>query len=111
MKTFYSIVYIPIRQIAAEQLAVGLFMTNGVEAYFHFSEEKLKILKKLLPKHTYQFLNSYLNGLKRNIEIDKNVVKEKLMSNEFLLTLSKHSNNILTMSKPVFIDLEVNHEN
>ena len=111
MRAFYSILYAPVRQASGEQLAIGLILTDGTKSYFHYSTEKLSIIKKLLPISAFNLLKSYLVGINIKLNEQENSVRGKMINSEYMDYLSNYNSNLLTFSKPSPIDLEINEEN
>lgn len=114
MRTFYSILYCSIRPNLDERVSIGLFVANEKECFFDFSKEKLNIIKGLLPLEGFQLLKSNLKALSTlasNCETDLlNVYKGKSFLTEgYFGYLSTYANNLLTYSKPIELQLELNH--
>ena len=123
MKSFYTIIFTPIRPAINEQVSVAMLFIGNNEAFFAYAPEKLSFLNKLIPKDAIDFLRVYLKNFDNKI----NEVKEKIKSEneliprtisdfefltkEYLMHLSKYSNNLLSYSVPVEIDIEASKEN
>ncbi|MDA9554848.1 hypothetical protein N9R54_01310 [Pelobium sp.] len=113
MKTFYSILYCTIRPNLDERISIGLFMANDKECYFHYSKDKLNIIKNLLSADGFQLLKSNLKAIESlsiNCQTDQfNVYKGKsYLVESYFNYLSVYANNLLTYSKPTEINLELN---
>src|SRR5690349_11034488 len=63
MKTFYSILFCPIRPVVDEQLSIALFVRSEDKVFFRYSHDKLKIIKELLPASAYNLLKSSLKNI------------------------------------------------
>ena len=111
MKVFYSILYTTIRPIAKEQLSIGLFMSDTVNSYFHYSHEKLSLTRKLLSENSYNLLKGYLEGLLADITPKSSNSELGSLTSNYLDYLSVYSNNLITFSKPAVIDIELNQDN
>jgi hypothetical protein len=107
MKTFYSILTVPIRPSGQEQLNIGLLLVNGSELLFKFSPKKLEFIKQLLPKTTFNLLKSYVFGLAEKLNHDDETMRLKFSNGEFVNYLSNYNSNLLTFSKPTPIELGV----
>jgi hypothetical protein len=111
MKSFYSILQIPIRPAGQEQLNIGLLFVGDGQSYFKFSNKKLEFIKKLIPSGSHNLLRSYLFGLSEKMKVDNEAPQSKFRNPDFVSYLSNYNNNLLVFSKPVAIDLEVNEKN
>lgn len=120
MKTFFSIVYIPLKPDLQEKISIGLFMFNDKQNHFKISEQKLQILKGLLSIHRYKMLKSYFFSLKEEIQPSKysetgldliDDDKTKWINSSYISYLSRYSNNLVHFSEPKTIDLKVSEEN
>ena len=105
MNSSYSIIYLSLKPTVQEQIAIGLLLTDGKEAYFHYSAEKFKHVSKLMSSETFEFIKNYLSGLNSEIQ------DTKLSSFDYLNYLSNYRNNLITFSKPVNINIDVTREN
>ena len=45
MKTFFSIIYLPLNSNLQEKISVGLVMSNGEQSIFKVSNPKMQIIK------------------------------------------------------------------
>ena len=57
MKTFFSIIYLPLNPNLQEKISVGLVMSNGNQSIFKVSNPKMQIIKGLIS------LNNQLTNL------------------------------------------------
>ena len=112
MKSFYSILTVPIRPAAQEQLNIGLLFVGERELYFRFSNRKLNFIKKLLPENSFNLLKSYVFGLSEQFNTsDENIIRKKFHNNEFVNYISNYNSNLVTFTKPTPIEMEVNDKN
>ena len=124
MTTFYSILYVPLKQEAQEKLSVGLFMRNEERLHFAYSRFKLGIIKELLSKSAYDLLTLNLRNIDRTVKQakEKNITQRNLLqfdnSNDntslqdsYFSYLSRYSNNLLGFSPPTAISIEANERN
>jgi hypothetical protein len=119
MKSFFSIVYLPLRPDLQEKISVGLVMSNNEKNIFKFSEEKLHILKNLFSTNRYNLLKNYFNNLKNEIEPRDEEFKLSLEYNSksnwinesYFNYLNKYSNNLVVYSEPKKIELDVSIDN
>lgn len=110
MKTFYSILQVPLRPAGQEQLNIGLLLVGEREVLFSYSDRKLAVLKNLIPDTAFKLLKSYLLSLKTKIGEEVPAVKEKFSKIEFVHYLSDYNNNLLTFSKPTPIAIDAARE-
>ena len=111
MKTFYSIVTVPIRPSSQEQLNIGLLLVDDRNLLFKFSAKKLEFIKKLLPETSFNLLKSYVFGLMEKLNSDDEKMRLKFSKTEFVSYLSNYNSNLLTFSKPTPIELDVTDQN
>ena len=108
MKIFYSILYVSIKPVVDERLSVGLFLSDGNSAFFHYSTEKLNLARKLMRDESFEMIRNYLDGLNQDINgTDKHF---KNISASYFNYLSDYNNNIISFSKPTSIDIEFEEE-
>ena len=118
MKSFFSILYLPLSADLQEKISVGLFMFNDHVKIFKFSEEKLHLLKGFLSSQRYGHLKSYLNHLKNDIEPGANESelglhfenKTDWINESYFSYLNRYSNNLVYFSEPKSIDLNVSND-
>lgn len=112
MKSFYSILTVPIRPSSQEQLNIGLLLFDERNLLFKFSNKKLEFIKKLLPENSFNLLKSYVFGLADQLSAkDDDSMKDKFIKTEFVSYLSNYNNNLITFSRPTSIELEVTDQN
>jgi hypothetical protein len=119
MKTFFSIIYIPLRPDFQEKISIGLVMSNSEKTIFRISNSKLQILKGLLSNQKYNSLKNYFNniinelepnskGLKLNIDSDNS---HKWINESYFSYLNRYSNNLVVYSEPRNINADVTSDN
>ncbi len=124
MKTFYSILYVPIRPEVSERLTVGLLFQSNTKVYFHYSKEKMEVLKHLLPKQAYNLLRLSLMNIERAVLKAKKDTEESLkelfpsenivsnvISESYIEYLSRYNKNLLAFTSPQYTDIEFNYSN
>jgi hypothetical protein len=111
MKSFYSILTVPIRPSSQEQLTIGLLLVDDRNLLFKFSARKLEFIKKLLPENSFNLLKSYIFGLTQKFSSEDERMRIKFSKTEFVSYLSNYNSNLLIFSKPTPIELEVTGEN
>lgn len=113
---FITILKAPVSQYSKEFLAIGLFASDGCEAFFEVSDHKLRVLKKLISEDSFYLLESKMKMIKMDFDISIRAEEipfdlgHTLWSNTHLEYLSKYANNVLQFEKPRTIDLPLNAE-
>lgn len=120
MNTFYSILYVPLKQEAQERLSIGLFMRNNEQVFFEYSKFKLSLVKELLTKSAFDLLNLNLRNIKRTAHQDfseknghqtslcqESVLNEPSLQDAYFGYLSRYSNNLLGFTAPSQIDVNL----
>lgn len=121
MKTFYSIVSATINPLTNESVALGLILSNGQQSRYDYSSNRLSLVKNLLAFEQYKFIKDYLRSFHTIIEkydrntdlqTDMDFLNENLVINEpYLQYMSTYGQNVVKVSSPVIIDLEVTEAN
>lgn len=114
MKTFYSILYCTIRPNLDEKVSIGLFMGNSDEWRFQYSLEKLHVIKDLFSDAAFNTIKFSLKSLSSlSLECASDAMGafkgHKVLSGDYFDYLSRYSQNLITYSKPVEIDVEVDN--
>jgi hypothetical protein len=121
MNTFYSIVTATINPLTNENIAMGLLLSDGSQSRYDFSSNRLSLVKSLVAFEQYSFIKDYLRSFNaiiekldrsRRVESWLNELKENLIINEpYVQYMSIYGQNVIKVSSPVRIDLEVNEAN
>lgn len=123
MKTFYSILSINIRPEISERLSVGLIMVTGERVFFRYSSSKLSIIQKLTDNEIHKATQNYLKLVETSVHSNKAIYSNndllalkveskynRLFSEQYIEYLSKYNNNLVSFSKPNFVELEINDQ-
>lgn len=120
MKTFYSILYCPIRPVVDERLSIALLVKDENQVFFRYSQDKLKILKELLPLAAYRLLKASLKSLSdffnspeaqsKDLFGGNSRTERPFLNAEYFNYLNRYSNNLIHYSGPKVIDLPMNEE-
>lgn len=112
MKSHYSILRFINNPLSKENIAIGLIWISENQVKFKFSNDKVKITKKLNPK-SFDLTNFTLNKIDESI--NSSILKEgELITNdnifhkEYLERLSSYNNGILQFDKPSAINIDFN---
>jgi len=124
METFYSILFVQLKQEAQERLSVGLFMRDADQVFFSYSKFKLQLIKELLDKPALDLLTLNLRNIDRTVSrameaeenpqfnlYDKAKLNEPSLQDGHFSYLSRYSNNLLSFSDPKPIDISLNGKN
>lgn len=119
MNTFYSIFSVVLNPNTSEKISVGLLLSNGYQSIFDYSPDKLNMLRPTMSKDQYFFIKNYFRSVNHVIEkIDKSILqlsfkeegKNAILSEPYFDYLSTYNRNVITVSRPVRIDLDVKKE-
>lgn len=123
MKTFYSILSVNIRPEINERLSIGLLMICGEKVLFRYSSSKLSVIQKLISKEVYKATQNYLKLVETSVSSNEAISSNKnefqlkieskydrLFSEQYIEYLSRYNNNLISFSKPNFVDLEANEQ-
>lgn len=123
MKTFYSILSLNIRPEINERLSVGMVMVFKEKVFFHFSKRKLSVIQKLLSKDRYKASLNYLKMIEKSTSTNELINQttgirqqkqeskyDRIFSEQYIEYLSRYNNNLVSFSKPNFIDIDVNEQ-
>ena len=118
MKTFYSIFSAVLNPNTSEKLSLGLLLSNGYQSIFDYSVDKLNMIRPVISRDQYFFIKNYFHSINNVItRIDKNILeysvfekegKNAIINEPYFEYLSTYNQNVITVSSPVRIDLEVN---
>lgn len=119
MKTFFSIMFLPLRPDLQEKISVGLIMSDGEKTLFEVSNSKLQVIKDLIPVHRYNLIKSYFKNIadeiNQEIKTNELVFEDKTsdhwISEPYFHYLNRYSSNLVTYSEPRKINLEITNGN
>lgn len=115
MKAHYSIISAQTRPEVHERIIIGLLLISQIKPYFAISKNKLSIVRTLVAKPLFQFLHDTIRQISDAVE-KENDYKQLLFSSEevdhkfsekYLEYLSRYSNNLVNVSAPVRLDMEI----
>lgn len=118
MKTFFSIIYIPLNSNLQEKISIGLVMSNSEQSIFKVSNPKMQIIKGLISSNKFSILKNYFNNIINEIEpkIDefklniKSDISNNWLNESYFNYLNRYSNNLVVYSEPRNIDTNVTLE-
>jgi len=118
MKTFFSIIYLPLNSNLQEKISIGLVMSNGEKSIFKVSNPKMQIVKGLISSNKFSILKNYFNNIINEIEpkIDdlrldiKSDISNNWLNESYFSYLNRYSNNLVIYSEPRSIDSDINLE-
>jgi hypothetical protein len=118
MKTFFSIIYLPLNSNLQEKISVGLVMSNGEQSIFKVSNTKMQIIKGLISSNKFSILKTYFNNIINEIEpkIDdfklniKSDISNNWLNESYFSYLNRYSNNLVIYSEARKIEAEVSLE-
>ncbi|MEZ4787643.1 MAG: hypothetical protein R2790_07165 [Flavobacterium haoranii] len=118
MKTFFSIIYLPLNSNLQEKISVGLVMSNGEQILFKVSNPKMQIIKGLISSNKFSILKNYFNNIINEIEPKTDEFKLNFKSNflnnwvneSYFGYLNRYSNNLVIYSEPRKIETDITIE-
>ena len=103
--------------------SLGLLMICGEKVLFRHSSSKLSVIHKLISKDVYKATQNYLKLIESSVTSNETISSNKnefqfkienkydrLFSEQYIEYLSRYNNNLISFSKPNFIDLEANEQ-
>ncbi|GHC61078.1 hypothetical protein [Ulvibacter litoralis] len=119
MKTFFSIIYLPLGSDFQEKISIGMVMSNGADSLIRFSNPKLSAVKNIISSDKYSILKNYLKNL-----ADETIENNKLgqfnlnlnssnnwINEEYFSYLNRYSNNLVMFSEPRNVDMNIDINN
>jgi hypothetical protein len=98
MKAFYTIISAVLNSYIQEKISLGLLMIGDNNIMFHYSEEKLKHVKKLFPEGASTLLEESLSNIKKTVDLNNEIgISDKL------------SLNVNKLTDPVFTEKYINY--
>lgn len=118
MKTFFSIIYLPLNSNLQEKISVGLVMSDGENSIFKVSNPKLQIIKGLISSNKFNILKNYFNNIINEVEpkIDdfklniKSEISNNWLNESYFSYLNRYSNNLVVYSEARKIETDVTLE-
>lgn len=117
MKTFYSILSAVINPVSGEKISLGLVLSDGNTSIFDYSRNRLSLINSLINPESKKFIKQYIKSIEsiiNRIDINQDqhsifdVEGKNLVINEsYIGYLSTYSQNVISFSKPVSIDLKI----
>lgn len=110
MRTVYSIISVATQVSFGEQLGIGLLCISGNTVRFHYSEEKLHIIGKLLSPSAKKMALTALQSLQKAVESSAEqelfpTTPNLIVSEEYVSYLSRYANNLVQFSVPVNVSV------
>jgi len=114
--SFYSIISISSNAHLGERFNIGLVCIDNNQAFFHFSEKKVKIVSKLFTKQSMHLIRSTMKSITRSVaafntspksnnELWEPSKEVRELSSSYFNYLSRYNNNLIQFSVPKQIDL------
>jgi hypothetical protein len=120
MKTFYSILSAVINPVSGEKISLGMLLSDGNTSLFNFSDTRLSLVGSLIDKENKKFIKQYLKSIENVINkidinddqltIFENEGKNLIVNESYIDYLSSYSQNVISFSKPVAIDVNVDQK-
>lgn len=117
MKTFYSILSVVINPVSGEKVSLGLLLSDGNTSLFDFSDNRFSLVGSLIDKERKKFVRQYLRSVEnviKKIDVNQDQLtildgegKNLIINEAYIGYLSTYSQNVISFSKPVAIDVKV----
>jgi len=117
MKTFYSILSAVINPVSGEKISLGLLLSDGNASLFDFSDNRFSLISSLIDKESKKFVRQYLKSIENvinKIDVNQDQLtifesegKNLIINEPYIGYLSTYSQNVISFSKPVSIDVKV----
>lgn len=108
MKQFYTIVkFIPIKA-TKDSIAIGLLYFDGIRFSFYVSDNKMKIVNKLIDKETIN-IDLIINQFKKKLNLLVDPINNEFdfgnnpINESYLSYLNKYSNGFISFSEPIYL--------
>jgi len=119
MKTFFSIIYIPLNAALDEKVSIGLIMFDNEHDFFKISETKLNAIRSLIPTQNFTILKTYFKSLEKELNKGGNLEalridtanKASWVKESYMSYLHKYANNMVTFSDVTSIEIPLNNTN
>jgi len=115
MKNFYTIVKFVPNKATSDSIAVGLLYFTNTDIQFYISDNKVKLLNKLINNKSINIkfiinqLKKKVNYLNSNNNNELNL-EQKILTESFISYLHTYSNGLLTFSEPKYLSSKLNKD-
>lgn len=114
MKSHYTIISAFVRPEIQEKISIGLLLVSTTGLYFLCSRNKLAVVRSLIDKPLYRFLNDTIRQIDLAIETEvanKGTIfttseHHAQFSEGYISYMNRYSNNLISFSSPVQIEIE-----
>lgn len=111
--SYYSILFAVISPSTNERVSVGLLLSSENHIHYKWSQQKLAVIQKLLPREKHKLIQFSLKQIDETVNL-KNEESERIFagspdyvfSKEYLNYLSTYNQNTLQISSPDIIEAE-----
>lgn len=116
MKSHYTILSAVVRPEIQEKISIGLLLVSTNGLYFSCSRNKLAVVRSLIDKSLFHFINDTIRQIDLAIETEvanKGTIftssdHHLQFSEGYLSYMNRYSNNLISFSSPVQIEMEAN---
>jgi hypothetical protein len=118
MKSHYTIISAVVRPEIQEKISIGLLLVSATGLHFSCSKNKLTVVRSLIDKSLYRFLNDTIRQIDLAIEAEianKGTIFTSSdhpvqFSEGYLSYMNRYSNNLISFSSPVQIEMEADQK-
>jgi|SRR5690554_63652 len=109
MDAFYSIIYYKSNPLTDELISVGLLAGGGEGPFLYLSDERMKLLRKIVQPTNYTAIKRHLKGLKDKVDANRKeaagvLLFDPVFSAEKLKEVANLVNGSLLFSQPTIIN-------
>jgi hypothetical protein len=119
LQSHFSILSVSIRPDIQEQIAVGLLLVGNDSVHFHFSKNKMAVIRELIPQTAWKFVKDTLRQISETTINQNEDLKgiyagkqspDKVFSLSYLEYLGKYNNNLVAFTSPKVIELDADEK-
>jgi len=115
MKNYLVPISVRPNSLIEDQITVGMFAFNGVDSFYDYSADKLKLVNAFLDDNTKEYLETALEGFKNSLlapsDHSKLAFESSLLSENYLSYLSKYSKGLIKFGEPKGFAMILNEDN
>lgn len=118
MKSHYTIISAVVHPEIQEKISIGLLLVSTTGLYFSCSRNKLAVVRSLIDKSLFHFINDTIRQIDLAIETEvanKGTIfttsdHHAQFSEGYLSYMNRYSNNLISFSSPVQIEMEADQK-
>lgn len=118
MKSHYTILSAVVRPEIQEKISIGLLLVSTSGLYFSYSKNKLAVVRTLIDKSLFLFINDTIRQI--DLAIETEVANKGTLftssdhpiqfSEGYISYMNRYSNNLISFSTPIQIEIEADQK-